>query len=221
MRLKHGTFIERKLIKNLPMQLISIPLKSFLFFFVIIVSTSSFAQDKFEVEKHFKPFEVDLGMGYARPQGQGSKAGVLLYIEPRYNLLDKLSLGIKTEVTAMARGFVDVGATQLSGDAGLSLSFLATGEYYFTNHLVRPFIGAGGGIYNLVGVNGTTSGGGSVSIPAVTKFGGMARAGLEIWHIRGTVEYNYVGKTGAINNNYIGLKVGIVLGGGKYDSEDE
>jgi hypothetical protein len=203
------------------MQFRSIILQSFLLLFAITTANHSFAQDKFENIRHFKRFEVDLGMGYARPQGSGSKAGVLLYIEPRYNLLDRLSLGIKTEATAMARGIVDVGATQLSGDAGLSLSFLATGEYYFTNHLVRPFIGAGGGIYNLVGVNATTSNGGSVNIPAVTKFGGMARAGLEIWHIRGAVEYNFVGKTGAINNNYIGLKIGIVLGGGKYDSEDD
>jgi hypothetical protein len=204
------------------MQFKSVILQSFLSLFAITATISSFAQDKFEIVKHYKPFEVDLGMGYARPQGSGSKAGVLLYIEPRYNLLDRLSVGLKTEATAMARGYVDVtGTQQLSGDAGLSLSFLATSEYYFTTRLVRPFIGAGGGIYNLVGINATTSSGGSVNVPAVTKFGGMARAGLEIWHIRAAVEYNFIGKTNTINNNYIGLKIGIVLGGGQYDSEDD
>lgn len=197
-------------------------LLTFFFFFLVSINVLSVAaQDKLEVTREYKPFKVDLGMGYARPQGNGSKAGVLLYIEPKFNLHDKFSVGLKTEATAMARGYVGIDWTAINGEAGLSLSFLATGDYYFTKHLIRPFIGGGAGIYNLVGVNGTLANGGSVSIPAVTKFGGMGRAGLEIWHIRAAVEYNFVGKTNNINNNYLGLKVGIVLGGGKYSNDED
>ncbi len=203
------------------MQIKDFLLKFLFTILTFITALSVTAQDKFEMVKNYKPFKVDLGMGYARPEGNGSKAGVLLYIEPKYNLLNKLSVGLKTEATAMARGYVGIDGSAINGEAGLSLSFLATGDYYFTNHLVRPFIGGGAGIYNLVGVNATLAGGGSVQIPAVTKFGGMARAGIEIWHIRAGVEYNFIGKTNAISNNYLGLKIGIVLGGGKYNNDED
>lgn len=192
-------------------------------FFALLLTFSLLAQDKFEIQHNYKPFKVDLGMGYARPQGKGAKAGVLLYIEPKYNVMDRISVGLRTEATAMARGNVDRNGTQISGngEAGLSLSLLATTDYYFTSRLVRPYVGAGTGIYNLVGIEGTTADGGSVSIPAETKFGGMARVGVEIWHIRAGVEYNFIAKSGQINNNYLGLKIGIVLGGGRYDDDED
>lgn len=181
---------------------------------MLLIASSLFAQGKFEIVHHYKPFKVDAGLGYARPQGKGNKAGVLLYLEPKLNLIDNVSVGIRTEATAMARGYLDVNQTSVTGDAGLSLSFLGTLDYYFTNRLVRPFIGGGAGIYNLVGVNATTGNGGSVALPAETKFGAMARAGVEIWHLRAAFEYNFVNKSALINNNYIGLKIGIVFGGG-------
>ncbi len=201
----------------------SILTKICLTFLTLTLSLSLFAQEKFEVVRHYKPFKVDAGMGHARPQGKGSKAGVLLYVEPKYNVIDKLSVGIRSEATAMARGNVDRNGTEFSanGEAGLSLSFLGTADYYFTNRTVRPFIGGGAGIYNLLGIEGTTNNGGSISIPSETKFGGLLRAGAEIWHIRAAVEYNFIGKTGLINNNYLGLKIGIVFGGGKHSAEDD
>jgi hypothetical protein len=69
-------------------------------------------------------------------------------------------------------------------------------------------------------IEANSQNGGSVSIPASTKFGGMARAGIEVWHFRAAVEYNFVAKTGDINNNYLGIKLGIILGGGQYSLED-
>lgn len=197
----------------------SIETKILLTFFTLTLSLSLFAQVKYEIEHHYKPFKVDAGLGYARPAGKGAKAGVLLYMEPKVNVLDRISVGIRTEATAMARGNIDRNGTEFSGngEAGLSLSFLGTADYYFTNRLVRPYIGGGAGIYNLVGIEGTTNGGGTVTIPTETKFGGMARIGVEIWHIRAGLEYNFVSKTGLINNNYLGLKIGIVFGGGVKD----
>lgn len=195
----------------------SIATKILLTFFTLTLSLPLFAQVKYEIEHHYKPFKVDAGMGYARPKGKGNKAGALLYIEPKFNLLDRLSVGIRTEATAMARGYLDINQTSVTGDAGLSLSFLGTADYYFTNRLVRPYIGGGAGIYNLIGVNATTGNGGSIQLPSETKFGTMIRGGVEIWHIRAGVEYNFVKKSALINNNYLGLKIGIVFGGGVKD----
>lgn len=187
-------------------------------FFILIVFTAS-AQDRFEVVHHYKPFEVELNAGYARPQGKGAKVGVLLGMEPRYNLVDRVAIGLRMEATAMARGYVGVDGTTPNGngEAGIGMHFTPTVEYYFTNRLVRPFIGGGAGIYNFLSIEANSDNGGSVQVPASTRFGGFGRAGIEIWHLRAAFEYNFVGKTNNINNNYFGIKLGIVLGGGLFD----
>lgn len=126
------------------------------------------------------------------------------------------------EATAMIRGYAGLNGMDpnANGEAGLGISFVPTAEYYFANRTVRPFIGGGAGVYNFLSVEANSEGGGTVKVPASTKFGGMARAGVEVWHIRAAVEYNFVGKTGEINNNYLGIKLGIILGGGQYSLED-
>ncbi|MFT3845056.1 MAG: hypothetical protein QM725_08390 [Lacibacter sp.] len=191
--------------------------KTSLAFSFLFVAFHVSAQDKFEIIHHYKPFKVDAGLGYARPQGFGAKAGALMYIEPKFNLLDKVSVGLRGEATAMARGAFNAGDFEASGEAGLSFSALGTADYYFTNRLVRPYVGGGAGVYKLISVEGTSNGGGSITIPTETKFGGMVRAGVEIWHIRLGAEYNFIGKSGIIANNYFGLKFGIVFGGGLKD----
>lgn len=193
--------------------------KQFLFILSIFICSALAAQDRFEVVHHYKPFEVELNAGYARPQGKGAKVGFLLGMEPRYNLIDQLSIGLRMEATAMARGYVGVNGTTPNGngEAGLGLHFTPTVEYYFTNRLVRPFIGGGAGIYNFMSIEASSDNGGTVQIPTSTRFGGFARAGIEIWHLRAAFEYNLVGKTNNINNNYLGIKLGITLGGGLFD----
>lgn len=193
--------------------------KQLFFALALFISTALTAQDRFEVVHHYKPFEVELNAGYARPQGKGAKVGFLLGMEPRYNLIDQLSIGLRMEATAMARGYVGVNGTTPNGngEAGLGLHFTPTVEYYFTNRLVRPFIGGGAGIYNFMSIEANSDNGGTVQIPTSTRFGGFARAGIEIWHLRAAFEYNLVGKTNNINNNYLGIKLGITLGGGLYD----
>ncbi|MBX9781917.1 MAG: hypothetical protein K2X48_01355 [Chitinophagaceae bacterium] len=195
----------------------------FTFSLLLIVSTIV-AQGRFEEIQHYKKFKVQADMGYARPTGKGSKAGVLLALEPKINLSDKVSVGLRMEASAVARGLVSINSSAVSGEAGLGLAFVPTVDYYFTNKLVRPFVGAGGGIYNLVGVTASTSGGGSISIPAVTKLGGMLRAGVEVWHIRAGFHYNLIAKSNNVDNNYYGITIGIVFGGGikdEYKSNDD
>lgn len=193
--------------------------KQLFFALALFISTALTAQDRFEVVHHYKPFEVELNAGYARPQGKGAKVGFLLVMEPRFNVVDKVSIGLRMEATAMARGYVGIDGTNPNGNgqAGLGLHFTPTVEYYFTNRLVRPFIGGGAGIYNFLSIEANSDNGGTVQIPTSTRFGGFARAGIEIWHLRAAFEYNLVGKTNNINNNYLGIKLGIVLGGGLFD----
>jgi outer membrane protein X len=178
-------------------------------------------------QSNLKPFKVDVSVGYAIPGGSGAKGGVLFVVEPKYAVMPALSLGLRMEAALVARfsGYdVDGYATDASVKA--SASYLATGDYYFTdNYSFRPFAGAGAGIFRLASVETNSTGDG---VSASTKFGGMIRAGIEVSHFRLGLEYNLVPKTTfsgydsngdpatlTSKNGYIGVKLGVCFGGGR------
>jgi opacity protein-like surface antigen len=158
--------------------------------FATIVSFSATAQS----DSDLKPFKVDISLGYAIPGGSGAKGGVLFAIEPKYAVMSQLAVGLRMEAAVIAR-FSGYDADGYPSDASVkaAASYLATGDYYFTdNYSFRPFAGAGAGIFSLASaeVNSTSDG-----VSAGTKFGGMIRAGIEMSHFRLGVEYNIVPKT--------------------------
>lgn len=172
----------------------------------------------------FKPFKVDLSTGYAIPGGEGAKGGVLFAIEPKYAVISNLSVGIRFETAIMARGYADNTGQTAQMDVKAAGSYLVTGEYYLTENTVRPFAGMAAGLFSLAGVSTGTNG---ASAGAGTKFGGMARAGVEISHFRIGLEYNLVPATKIVvvdgnstytnetKNGYIGIKIGAFIGGGR------
>lgn len=170
-------------------------------------------------DRIFKPFKVDVSIGYALPVGgTGSKAGLLFVVEPKYAVMEQLSVGLRLEGAAMARGVIANGST-VEGDVQVNGSYLLTGDYYFSNHTLRPFAGAGFGLFSIAGayVSSNTSTTNS-DVLIDNNFGGMFRAGFEAGHFRLGVEYNIVGKTDfSLNNNYIGFKLGVCIGGGRYN----
>jgi outer membrane protein X len=173
----------------------------------------------------YKPFKVDLSAGYAIPGGKGAKGGILFAAEPKYAVIPNLSVGLRFEVAVMARGTADDQGNISEVDVKAAGSYLATGDYYFTENTARPFLGAGVGIFSLASASAdqnTASGG------AGSKFGGMVRGGVEISHFRLGLEYNIVPSTnvtivdgggntttGKAKNSYIGIKIGAVIGGGR------
>ena len=194
--------------------------KNGLFALACLLSTTAIAQD--EKERTFKPFKVDLSIGYAHPLGggTGSRGGVLFVVEPKYALADQFALGLRLEGAAMARGVI-VNNTEFEGDVQVNGSYLLTGDYYLSNKGFRPFLGAGAGIFTVAGAY--VSAGTQVEesdILTDSKFGGMLRAGFEAGHFRLGVEYNIVGKTDfSLKNNYLGVKLGICIGGGRYNKD--
>lgn len=181
-----------------------------------------------QLQSPFKPFKVDLSLGYAIPGGTGAKGGVLFALEPKYEVIPNLSVGLRMEGAVMARGTVDANGNAADVDVKAAGSYLLTGDYYFTQSTVRPFAGLGLGIYSLAAAsantNGTTAAGGAGS-----KFGEMVRVGVELSHFRIGLEYNIVpstkletidptseGKsTYTTKNGYLGIKLGFCIGGGK------
>ena len=175
----------------------------------------------------FKPFKVDIAFGAAVPQGTGSSAGVLIAIEPKYAVMDQVSVGLRMEAAITARGFSDNSGNSASGKVSVNASYLLTGDYYFTNEVFRPFAGAGVGLFSFASAsfdNNTTT-----TVAGASKFGGMIRAGFEVAHFRLGVEYNLIGKTDAVvstggsstttvssKNSYLGIKLGFFIGGGRH-----
>jgi len=192
-------------------------------FFSSILSFSSNSQ-----ESEYKPFKVDVSLGYAIPGGEGAKGGILFAVEPKYAVISNLSVGLRMEGAIVARfsGY-DENGNVMDASVKAAGSYLATGDYYFnTGSSFRPFTGAGAGIFSIASAEVNSTSG---EVSAGSKFGGMVRGGFELSHFRFGIEYNIVPKTKfdgydengnpttglTSNNSYIGIKLGVCIGGGK------
>lgn len=200
-------------------------MKKLLFVSAIIIAatTSALAQSE---GGGFKPFKVDISFGYAVPVGGGTggKGGALFAIEPKYAISSAITLGLRLEGAVTVAGIDAAGNVSNNASAKAAASYLATGDYYFTENDIRPFVGAGAGLFSTAGVVASTS---NPNIAQGSKFGGMLRGGMEYKHLRIGVEYNLISKTtvpqstaGAndgytVKNSYVGIKLGVLIGGGR------
>jgi len=189
---------------------------------VMAFSAKIFAQEKGE----FKPFKVDVSAGAAIPiGGTGSKSGGLFVVEPKYAVMPQLSVGLRLETAITVAGVdLNTGNYNSTASAKAAASYLVTGDYYFSNNNLRPFAGAGLGLFKTAGVSVSST---NPNVATGSKFGGMIRGGVEYKHFRFGVEYNAVGKSTVapststandgytVKNSYIGIKVGFCIGGGR------
>jgi len=191
--------------------------------FAVALTSTAFAQKDYD----YKKFRVDLGGGVAIPNGG---AGVLFYVEPKYAVHPDFSVGVRLLNALIAKKINDNTA-----DVSSNISFLLTGDYYFTSTTARPYIGAGLGLFHNAGLattsSYTNSGGNTTitsnySVPSSNNFGAMIRGGVDVVHLRIGLEYNFVPSTTAQNgsnnnadfrvqNSYFGITFGGYFGGGK------
>ena len=181
--------------------------------FMVISFLFSQAQETKENQTRvFKKFKTDASLGYAIQQGSGktsgTKGGALFAIEPKYAVIDALAIGLRMEAAVTAN--IDQTGNS-SSSAKANVSYLLTGDYYFTNKKFRPFGGAGAGIFTTASVNDKTIINSAADIPQSSKFGFMARTGFEYGHLRMGIEYNFV----ADKAGYLGIKLGACIGGGR------
>jgi hypothetical protein len=191
-----------------------------------------------DYDREFKPFKINVSPGYAIPQGPGIKGGLLFSIEPKYAFTgDRFSFGLRLEtamigpatgnVNSVASTTADTngGSNALQGDINGSTntaqkqanaSCLLTGDYYFNNNNLRPFLGTGLGLYTITNTTGKNDGDILPNATFSNKFGFMLRGGFEWGHLRTGFEYNFVSNTSEVRSGYIGIKLGIILGGGRF-----
>lgn len=195
---------------------------------LLATASLSYAQNYNEnYAREFKTFKVGIGLGYAQPgAGEGAGGGFLMYLEPAYRATDQVAVGLRLEGAFMVRGIKGISGNDVSGDATSVASYTLNGQYYFNNNNVRPFVGAGVGLFSLAAAKFNTATGGDPDlndIGAETRFGFYPRLGLDAGHFTITIDYNIVPPTdvpngGEVKNNYFGIKAGATIGGGRNDA---
>ncbi len=188
-------------------------MKKIFFAFLLMLAVVQVSQAQEEGK-----FRVGLEGGYTMPSGGG---GVLLAIEPKYNIADNMNIGIRFESAAMAKN-VSQNGLSLEANIAASGTYSGTFDYYFHNgsSSFAPFFGAGAGYSTLANIAFDEAGPESDEAELDGKFAGLLRTGFEAGKFRLTVSYSLVGKSeieGAeIKNSYLGVSLGFYLGGGKW-----
>jgi len=154
----------------------------------------------------YKAFELDiLRIGYAIPSGDGLSSGIAFSSEPRYNISDQLSVGLRAEFALFG------GGDDESISVGTSSSYALIGDYYITNSgNKRLFAGLGIGTFSGGDLDATV-GGQTVTTEGGSSIGIVGRVGYELGILRISGEYNLI--TGDESSNYLGIHLGFTLFG--------
>lgn len=134
------------------------------------------------------PFRVDSGVSGAYAPGI-SGYGFSGLAEPKLNITNRLSAGLRAEGAIMLGGNID-GSDEVSVSTNVAVATLLKGEYFITGGNVRPFVGLGAGMYTFVGQGVSVSGGASVSQQAGRYFGVAPQLGVNFGGFRLAATYN-------------------------------
>ena len=158
--------------------------------------------------------------------------GILFAVEPKYGINDRIDVGLRIEIAAMARS-VEVNNSVSTGTAQAAGSYVLTGNYMLSENNFRPFVGVGLGLFGTASSEfvATSSRSANGSVAAGNVLGGMVRGGFKAGHFVLALEYNIVpnsssllldskgtaqvGKTAQSQNSYLSIKLGIDIGGGR------
>lgn len=154
------------------------------------------------------PFKLDLLVGIAK---SSSSFGGCISIEPKYCFNDKVSVGLKFE-SANAYGSISSTGPIVSGPINSVSSYLITTEYCIGNYgrqkQTRPFFGVGFGIYNAIFEAENAK-------RRYDKMGATLRGGVDIKHLRLSVEQNFILSSSQYELNFLTLKLGLTIGRSK------
>jgi len=145
-------------------------------------------------------FRVGFDLGIIPASGG---LGVSFDIEPKYNIKENMSVGLRLGGAAIARDVEEIGNTTLVTATAIG-SYIGTFDYYFpSGKSFVPFVGGG-----------------------IGGFCGVIRGGFEWGKFRMNLEYNFVPKTPLylngplttedISNSYFAVNLGFYIGGGKW-----
>lgn len=176
---------------------------------LLIAAMAFVGSTAFGQADNYRAFKVDLGFGYAAGMGD-LDGGLLWYIEPKYNVTDNIAAGLKLEQAALV-------AVSEGNTAALAvLTYQLTGDYYFGEDKVRFFGGLGLGMFGVASAKIEDDQGNveNIEVGGESVFGISPRVGVLLGHLRIGLEYNLIFADN-IDPNYLGVKLGFEIGGGR------
>lgn len=184
--------------------------KTIKFFIAMMIAVVSLNQ---ATAQNYKPVEVDLGFRYNILTGDYTGGGVGFFLEPRYNVNDKLALGLRLGFDILGGAIAD---SELEVSSSVLSSYIVTGDYMLVNKgNKRVFAGLGlgfsgqGSIGLETDIDNPTPGGGSAEVGTV--FGIVPRIGAKLGILKLALDYSIYPKDGA--KSFIGVNVGLSFGG--------
>ncbi len=178
------------------------------------------AQDNYNVKLRIEP-------GFLL-KTDSENLGLLLNFEPNIRISENSVIGLRFGLALNPQKFENNNSTQFNIDEendNAVISFVPTFDYYLNENNTRPYFGLGLGYYlfsSVVIANPSEN----VSEGSVNnQVGFLLRGGLELGNTRYGLEYNFIPKAdieipngkiiGTVDNSYIGLSIGFIIGGGK------
>jgi hypothetical protein len=187
----------------------------------------------------YQPIRFDLTVygGYAPADAAAYGGGIVL--EPKYNLLDQLAIGLRLEAGAFATQSVSSssagGQVDVSQSARAVSAFLAKADWYVTTSSVRPFVGLGAGLYRIASGSQSVSGSGASTAvvqraESFSGFGVAPQVGVNFGGFRLAATYHVI--TGSdqvvvtqavgaaptetkLSKNYFAFEIGGTIGGNR------
>jgi len=169
------------------------------------LTLNGFSQDR----KYGKVEWEVAGITFAAPDSEFLDVGIGFYTEPRYNLSDNLSVGLRLQLIFFGN---KEGVGEIS-DVGINRSASIFADYYIGNKgNIRPFLGAGFGRqkqtdYFIFDQNS----GQSIKLGGTKGLALSPRVGLELWVLRFSFEYALILQEEG--TNYFGFNLGLNIGG--------
>ncbi len=149
--------------------------------------------------ENFQAVRVDLTVFAAYAPADSASWGGGVALEPKYNVTDRLSAGLRLEASGFVSQDVNAGpagSSQASVSQGARAVFGigAKGDYYLTTSAVRPFVGLGLGWYKISEASqSVATGSGSAAIVqsagAYSGFGVAPQLGVNLGGFRLAVTY--------------------------------
>ena len=156
-------------------------------------------------------------------------------IEPKYNLSNRLSIGLKNGAIANTKeidyNLIFLESVDIKHKLNITRFYSVICDYYFPkpNRKIVPFAGLGLGIFNtdgievdfdFVNINDV-----NYTFNSYNEFGMFSRAGFEFGKFKFGIEYFFIPDTdinddgdfiGTVSNQFLNVSVGAFLGGGKW-----
>jgi hypothetical protein len=164
--------------------------RTFIILITLLVAGSANAQE-------LKKFRLGGGVGFGGGRGQDAEAGILIKVEPGYDLNNRILLNGRIESVFLKPGTTveDLGTIDFHAVS----SFTVSCQYYFKTGKTRPFVGVGIGEYILTSES-------DFSPRSSTYHPGIyQRAGFEFKNFSVCLDYNMVQKTSGVAGWYPNL----------------